>query len=131
MHDAQEDLRAAIRFVRSKAAEYRIDTDRIIASGSSAGAFATLFMAYAQNAEEGESGNPGYSSKPNGVLSFSGVLKEELMCRLEDGLPAHCFVNTGNDNTSDVGAVPGHPPMTLLHGTTDTVTPYVNGLAIH
>ena len=47
MFDAQEDFRAAIRFVRSKADEYKIDTDKIIASGSSAGAFATLFMAYA------------------------------------------------------------------------------------
>ena len=36
--DASEDMRAAIRFVRSKATEYGIDTNKIIASGSSAGA---------------------------------------------------------------------------------------------
>ena len=71
--DAQEDLRAAIRFVRSKAKEYRIDTDKIIASGSSAGARTALFMSYAQVAQyEGNSGNPGFSSYPNGVISISG-----------------------------------------------------------
>ena len=50
VHDAQEDFRAAIRFVRSKAEDYHIDTDRIVASGSSAGAFAALFMTYAKDA---------------------------------------------------------------------------------
>ena len=48
--DAIEDFRAAIRFVRSKAGDYRLDTEKIIASGSSAGAFAALFMAYAEPA---------------------------------------------------------------------------------
>ena len=46
--------------MRSKEDEYLIDTEKIIASGSSAGAFAALFMTYAVPAQyEGESGNPG------------------------------------------------------------------------
>ena len=59
--------------MRSKADEFRLDTDKIIASGSSAGAFAALFMTYAKDAQyEGHSGNLGFSSNPNGVVSFSG-----------------------------------------------------------
>ena len=35
---ASEDYRAAIRFLRSKEKEWRLDTERIVASGYSAGA---------------------------------------------------------------------------------------------
>jgi acetyl esterase/lipase len=49
-YDAQEDFRAAVRYVRSQAQDYRLDTDRIIASGDSAGALSALFMSYAKEA---------------------------------------------------------------------------------
>ena len=45
-----EDMRAAIRFVRSKAEEYNLDTDKVIASGDSAGGITSLFTAYVQKA---------------------------------------------------------------------------------
>ena len=48
--DAQEDFRAAIRYVRSQAEGFHLDTDRIIASGMSAGAITALTMAYVQEA---------------------------------------------------------------------------------
>ena len=48
--DAQEDFRAAIRFVRSVADDQRLDTDKIIVSGDSAGAMTSLFVAYAKEA---------------------------------------------------------------------------------
>ena len=77
MFDAMEDLRAAIRFVRSNAADYRLDTDKIITSGDSAGALTSLFLSYAKEAQyEGNSGNPGFSSHANGVISISGELKD-------------------------------------------------------
>ena len=88
-------------------------------------------MTYAVPAQyEGESGNPGYDSNPNGLLSFSGVLKEEFSCDiLEDLTPINCR-NTGNDNTDDIVRA-DQPPMVLLHGTDDTMTPYANGKAIY
>ena len=77
MFDAQEDLRAAIRFVRKNAADYKLDTDKIIASGDSAGALTSLFLAYAKEAQyEGNSGNPGFPSYVQGVISISGELKD-------------------------------------------------------
>jgi len=42
-----EDLKAAIRYIRMHADEYRIDPDRIVASGGSAGAATSLFLGYA------------------------------------------------------------------------------------
>ena len=44
--DAQEDLRAAVRYVRSVANDYNLDPDMVITSGSSAGAITALYMAY-------------------------------------------------------------------------------------
>ena len=75
VYDAQEDLRAAVRYVRSVADDYNLDPDMIITFGSSAGAITSLFMAYAKEAQyEGDSGNPGFSSNSNAVISFSGEL---------------------------------------------------------
>ena len=63
--------------MRSKAEDYRLDTDRITAGGYSAGAITALFMTYAESARyEGESNDLlDYSSNPNGVLTFAGTLK--------------------------------------------------------
>ena len=84
---ATQDVRAAIRFFRKNAAVYGIDTNFIYVGGCSAGAYAALFTAYLDNTSEippyvdagalaggleGNSGNPGYSSKFSGVLSLSG-----------------------------------------------------------
>ena len=65
-----------MRFVRSKATDWHVDPDKIVASGYSAGAIAALFMAYAEPAQyEGESNDLfDYPSNPNGVLSFAGQL---------------------------------------------------------
>ena len=118
--------------MRSKADDYGIDTDRIIASGSSAGAGATLFMSYAQNAQyEGDSGNLGFSSNPNGVIAMMGSLREELFCKIIDGEPTDCSISTGNDNTDDIGTFEDQPPIILLHGTDDRIVPYENGKAIY
>ena len=49
-YDAMEDLRAAIRFVRSKAEVYNLDTDKVIAAGDSAGGITSLYTAYVKKA---------------------------------------------------------------------------------
>ena len=74
--DAVEDFRAAIRFARSYAKRLRLDPDRIIASGNSAGAITALHLAYASDFQyEGESNDVRQSSNPNGVISIAGALK--------------------------------------------------------
>ena len=71
--DAVEDARAAVRFLRKNANDYGLDTDRITVMGDSAGAITSLYIGYAANAQyEGDSGNPGYSSEVQYVLSISG-----------------------------------------------------------
>ena len=100
-----EDLKAAIRYVRMHADEFRIDPSMIIASGDSAGAATALFAGYAQKAQkdDGHSGNPGYPSNANGVISISGALKEQIHCKSIDPVPSDCSIDNGIDETSDVG----------------------------
>ena len=108
--DAQEDARAAVRFLRKNAQQYHLDTERIVIMGESAGAATTLWLAYAKNAQyEGDSGNPGFTSKVAGVLAISGEMKVQSYC---DGVilgkPYGCKINFPEvDVSGDIGSFSG------------------------
>jgi acetyl esterase/lipase len=73
--DAVHDVRAAIRFMRKHADKARIDPGRVVVSGFSAGAMTVANLGYNPDfADEGESGNPGYSSAVQGVVPIAGML---------------------------------------------------------
>ena len=87
MYRAQQDGKAAVRFFRRYFEKYGIDTSQIFITGSSAGSMTCLAMAYMDEDEipaeinkgkwgtlEGNSGNPGYSSKVHGVINAWGAL---------------------------------------------------------
>jgi dienelactone hydrolase len=82
-----QDAKASIRFFRKYYEKYKIDSNLVFVMGSSAGAKISLHTAYLNQYEvpsdidtsklgtiEGESGNPGYSSIPNGVVNCWGAL---------------------------------------------------------
>jgi len=127
MLDATEDARAAIRYVRSVATDQRIDTERILLVGESAGAWTSLFLGYVKAAQyEGNSGNPGYASTVAGVWSISGELRGQGFCKGVLPVPWGCKIQTNIDNTNDITNVK-QPPLLIMHGTADTIVPYVNG----
>lgn len=96
--DAMHDARAAVRWLRANAANYRIDENRIAVGGGSAGAFTSLHVAY--DSGEGDSGNPEFSSAVRAVVAFwGGLLDPKVM-------------------TS------GEPPLLVIHGTADSVVPF-------
>ena len=89
MYRAQQDGRGAIRYLRSRAAEFGIDTTQIFVTGTSAGAMTSLGLAYMDEYEvpagidkykwgslEGNSGPAGYSSKVQGVINCWGALPD-------------------------------------------------------
>jgi len=96
---AQHDAQAAVRWLRSHAAAYRIDTSRIAVGGASAGAVTSLLVDWRPE-DPGDSGNPGPSSKVRAAVSVSG------------GTPTNDYI------TSDDG------PALFIHGTEDHVVPY-------
>lgn len=96
--DAMHDARAAVRWLRAHAAEYRIDPEKIAIGGGSAGAFTSLMVAYGSG--EGESGNPGYSSAVSAVVDFWGGLLDVTAMKS------------------------GDPPLLIIHGTADVIVPF-------
>lgn len=131
---AVQDLRAAVRFFYKDAETadlYKIDTNYIFIGGSSAGAITALHMAYLDDeceltdylssndvntlgGLEGNSGNPGYSSKVKGVINGCGALAKYSWLKSDD-VPL-CSVHGTNDATVlyNRGIVnPGVPLMYL------------------
>jgi len=87
LYRAQQDGRAAIRFLKQHAAQYGIDTNQVFLTGSSAGSKTAMAIAYMDEAElpagintkkwgplEGTGGSEGYSSKVHGVMNAWGAM---------------------------------------------------------
>ena len=87
LYRAQQDGRAAIRFLKKHATQYGIDTNQVFLTGSSAGSKTAMAIAYMDEAEvpagintekwgplEGTGGSEGNSSKVHGVLNAWGAM---------------------------------------------------------
>jgi acetyl esterase/lipase len=95
---AMQDAQTAVRYLRSKAATYGIDTKRIAIGGSSAGAITALNVGY-NASDPGPGDHQGFSSAVQAVQSLSG---------------AAIGTNPGADGA----------PAVLFHGTADPLVPY-------
>lgn len=120
---AMGDMRASIRYIKSQANAFKIDTNLVFAGGVSSGAITAIQVAYLDAGDqipdflkkvidfngglEGSSGKNtlNYSSKVRGVLNLSGAIFDL--------------------NWID----PGEPMMVSMHGTADNVVPYGDGRA--
>ncbi len=95
---AYEDGKAAVRWLRANAQTYRVDPERIVIGGSSAGAISALHVAYEEN--EGNSGTPGVSSDVAACVDLRGALSDL--------------------NTME----PHEAPLIIVHGTADVKVPF-------
>merc|ERR1711988_340858 len=77
---AGQDARAAVRYVRKHAVELRVDPNRIIIGGESAGAISANFYGFTKGYADGASGNAGYDSSINAVISVSGSMRDLAFC---------------------------------------------------
>lgn len=120
---AMSDMKASIRFLRSQADKYKLDTNLIFGGGISAGAITTIQCAYLDEKDSippflktvmdkngGFAGNSNnstlkHSSRLAGVLNLSG------------GIFSTDWFDTGE------------PPITSIHGTADATVPYLFGKA--
>ncbi len=73
---AVHDLKAALRWMRANAKQYKIDTNRIATLGFSAGGqLSALMGTTGDNPDfEGNSGNLGHSTKVNAIVDIDGIL---------------------------------------------------------
>merc|ERR1712224_5625 len=95
--------RAAIRFVRAHADQARVDPNRIMLGGDSAGAITSLYVGYVKDAwKEGNSGNPGFNSTARPIFSMSGELMDLAYCDgVRFGKPYGCKVNNPEYDFTD------------------------------
>ncbi len=121
--EAVKDARSAIRWLRMNADTYNIDTNRIVASGNSAGGHLVLTTALANEMNE-SSDNLSISASPNLLLVNAGVynlyaegstdwisrdLKDKTLVKKIS--PQHLLRK-------------GLPPMLIIHGTNDRSVDY-------
>jgi dienelactone hydrolase len=120
---ALQDTKAAVRFFRKNGAAYGVDTSQIFATGSSAGSITALHLAYLDSAEvpgyvtwsnvdgtfEGTSGNPGFSSRIQGVVSNWGAIGDTAWMKKGD-VPVYSVHGT-SDSTVFYDLIPADGPF--------------------
>jgi PKD repeat protein len=110
----QQDIKAAVRFLRSKGETYRIGDNQIFSGGHGSGGIISLFAAYTTRDEiqsdflsildeegglEGTQGNSEYSSSIAGVFSSSGAVYDvvDTPLSIDQGEPPVFAVHGEND----------------------------------
>lgn len=123
--EAVKDARTAIRWLRMNAAKYNIDTNRIVATGNSAGGHLVLSTALSSEVNE-NSDNLKFGAAPNLLLVNAGVynlyyeentdwisraLKDKNLVKkispqhlLKTGLPPTLMIHGTNDRSVDYGS---------------------------
>jgi para-nitrobenzyl esterase len=97
---AISDGKAAIRYMSQNASIYKIDTNRLFIGGNSAGAVLYMHVGYIDSVAEcsplidtalvhnggfdGNSGNPGYTTKAKAVINFAGALNTVNLVGVND-----------------------------------------------
>lgn len=126
--EAVKDARSAIRWLRMNASVYPIDTNRIVASGNSAGGHLVLATALSSQVNQ-NTDNLNYSASPNLLLVNSGVYNlynDSSTDWISKGAGA-------KDATKKIS--PHHllerplPPTLIIHGTNDQSVDYASAKA--
>jgi acetyl esterase/lipase len=134
-----EDCKAAVRWLRAHAREYRIDPDRIVAWGDSAGGHLASLLGTAGDIPDWEQGNPVGSSRVQVVIDWYG--RANLACVSTDPAyadsPIAMLLGGSGPEVKDQAedASPIHyvskndPAFLIMHGDKDGVVPVEQSLA--
>ena len=143
------DIKAAIRFLRAKQAEYGYDASRVAIAGSSAGAHLALLVGVTNGNKELEGtvgGNLDQSSDVQAILSYYGasnfltILKQSTPYGLGVRTPALQLLLGGQPEDEEALAKlaspvfhldANDPPMLLLHGDQDPQMPINQSLEMY
>jgi acetyl esterase/lipase len=120
--DAVMDAKSAIRWLRQHSTEYNIDTNKIVASGNSAGGHLILCTALADNWNE-KTDDLKFSSVPNVLMVNSGVydLTDQKTAWIRKDLKDKNLVK---EISPDYLFKNNFPPTLIIHGTDDQNVPY-------
>ena len=137
-----EDCKAAVRWLRAHAGQYRIDPDRIAAWGASAGGHLAAMLGTTGDTREFDvGGNLGHSSAVQAVVDYFGPTDFLQMDahRLENGMihdPATSpesqliggAIQENKDRVARANPItyvtPDDPPFLICHGDADPMVPH-------
>lgn len=148
-----EDVKCAVRYLRTNAAKYAIDPERFAAAGHSAGAHLALLLGLMDPKDgfEGDGGNPAVSSRVQAVVNVSGPTDLRVWRALPEA-QAEAKAVTGKDfedlladfagtvdrsapviaEASPITYVDADaPPVLTLHGSADPVVPVGQAELLH
>ncbi len=149
------DIKAVIRFVRAKAAEYKFDTSFIAISGFSSGGHLSSLAGATSNVKVAKVGEYevdlegsvgpylGYSSAVDCVCDWSGPIDLlNMECEWErpwGGTPEEALLGVEYAGQDDLFRTispityldPADPPAIFFHGTKDNVVPHCQGVEIY
>lgn len=121
---ALNDAKEAVIWLRSHAAEYHVDSGKIAAVGSSAGAYLAAMLGV-----QSDLAQPGRRTNVQAVVAFNGIFDLEAMppgTMVSDFLgkpcadaPTLCHQASPTDQISSRG-----PAYLILHGTADEMAPF-------
>lgn len=132
---AVEDVRCAVRWLRSNAATYGIDPSRIAALGISAGAHLAAMLGTAADVRGLDGACPLLDVSPavSAVVAFAGPHDIRTAGTLDGGqrsmvenflgVPPEADMERALLASPAVHASAGDPPFLLIHGTADDVVP--------
>jgi acetyl esterase/lipase len=128
-----EDCKAAVRWLRAHAKDYKIDRDRVIAWGDSAGGHLASLLGTAGDAAEWEPGPPAESSRVQAVVDWYGRADLTRVCTdpaMSEHAVAHLIGGSGQGvydiarKASPITHVSrDDPPFLIMHGDVDNTVP--------
>ena len=129
-----EDAKCAVRWVRAKAGELKIDPKRIGAAGGSAGAHLAMMLGVMDPADglEGDGGNADQSSKVQAVMGLFGPTNLLAEYPPVSRAIVKTFIGGAQEEKADAYRLAspityvnaGDAPMLLYQGTKDSLVPY-------
>lgn len=147
-HPAQtNDCLRAIQFTRHHSSQWNIDSNRLCATGGSAGGHLSLYVALHDDIAQSESADPVQrtSSRVACAVGFAGPTDWNLLSTLEHKHPAYRkllgyepdtpFADLKMDQVEDVSplsfASEDDPPIMIIHGDADTIVPVEHARRLH
>ncbi len=117
------DAKSAIRWIRSHAAEFGIDSERIAAGGGSAGGHLAASTALVTGYDESNEDTV-ISSKPNALVLFNPALDMvSVMQRRSEASDQNELIERAAEISPNHLIREHTPPTIIFHGTADTTVP--------
>lgn len=130
---ALDDVKLAIRFLKSQAEEYHIDPERIILSGSSSGSYLAVMAGVTGNSDAFSDHDlyPDVDSSVHAVAAQSAPIADFRLPKYSNRPTVERLIDPNSDNREEILEAmspiayldPNDPPIFLSHGDSDPVVP--------